>query len=535
MRSLFLIGFLIGMRFFAIGQDWNWAQRFGGSGTETLASMTIDSMGLLTLAGNYSETIDFGVVELNAVAGGDAFLLRLDDTGSVRWGVSAGSTNNDLSIDVEVDQAGNTVWLGQYWVQAFFEQDTIFSGSSSKAYFLAKYDPNGVLIWVQSINGSKTKEVNDLTINAQNEIYITGHFEDQLFVGDTTLMTDNAADAFVAKFRADGTTLWARNYGDSGSVEAQRIEQLSTGELVISGHLEGGVTFAADTLVSVVTDLDIFVALLETDGTPRWGRIGRGVFNNINRALFVDAADQIYLSGDFVGVLLIEGVELRTPDFIQNIYLIKLDATGNLLWARDINQQVFNDASFGLDLAVRSNQVLLTGQFQGDLIIDELSLNSDGQAKGFIAGFEAASGQVKQLSKIAGTSLTLGTQIAVSSNDLVHIAGGNFETVFFDELSLASAGEVDFFVAQATPLFTNLVEPLKGLERVSIYPNPAGDYLRIDSSEEIFKVMVFDTFGRFILSVENQKTLNLQGLVPGQYQFFYQSARQSGVLPVLKL
>ena len=219
--------------------------------------------------------------------------------------------------------------------------------------------------------------VNDLTINSENDLFLTGYFHDSLMVENVLLTSQAEEDAFVLKISEEGTPLWGTQYGDSGIIRPQRIEKTSTGQLVIAGNLTGSVTLGADGLVSVSTDFDNFIALLDENGLPLWGRIGTGVFDNLITALAVNANDQIYISGYFTGVLKIEGEEIVTPGFIENLYLLKLNAAGELLWIRGLDDTEFNDPSFSYDLALKNDLVLMTGQFRGALLIDDLELTEE--------------------------------------------------------------------------------------------------------------------------------------------------------------
>ncbi len=516
-------------------QNWNWAKSYGGLGNESIPSMKINSSSEILIAGTYTESIDLGSTTLDALQGSDAFLLKLDDQGLPIWAVSGGSFNNDLSIDVEIDQDGNILWLGQYWVEAYFENDTIQAGTNSKAYFVAKYDSSGQLIWVQSINGTATKVVNDLTINPENDIYLTGYFSDQLMAGSLTLTSVAAEDAFVLKIDADGTPTWANQYGNTGTIRPQRIEVNSIGHIVIAGDLTGSVTFADDDLVSVSTDFDIFIAIIDDNGQPLKGNIGSGVFDNHVHSLSIDQNDNIYISGHFIGVLEIENQEILTPGFIENLFLLKFNPNGNLLWLRGLDDQTFNDPSFSFDIAIKDDLVLMTGQFIGALLIDDLQLQEVNTYKGFIASFDGIDGTVEKLSQISGTAQTSGNQISVGSEGQLYLAGSFSETVMFGTESLSSQGGIDFFIAQASPTFTALPFLPFNEPTISIYPNPASDQLFLIPSNPTFNIDVYNIQGQWILSAKNQAVLNIESLLPGSYYLNYQSPDSNQILPFIKM
>ncbi len=516
---LIFIGIFLGTN--CLAQDWNWAERFGGVGSESLAALKYSDSGALILAGNYTSEIDFGNTSLQAVEGSDAYLAKLDTEGIVQWAVSAGSSDNDLSLDVEEDSEGNLLWLGQYWVEAFFEDDTITAGLNSKAYFLAKYSSEGDLLWVHTINGTAAKVANDLVVDAANNIFVTGYYSDSLMLGDTVLAAQAAEDAFLAQYDSEGNLLWGSTYGSTGIIRPQVIDLSPEGALILAGNLTGSITLGADNLNSVSTDFDMFIAAFTSSGEPLWGRIGTGVFDNLATSLAIDEAGHIFVGGHLTGVLLIEGLELLTPGFEDNLFLLKMDSEGNLLWGRALANDEFNDSSFSFDIALNGTQVLMIGHYVGELIIDDLSLETQSALEGYIAFFNTENGLVEKLAGIRGSMQTSSTEIEVDELGQVYVGGIYLGTAFFGNISLESAGNTDFFVARADMTFTPNRELERGQSGFDFFPNPVQERLFIATTQANFRIEVLNQLGQTLLFFENEKNLNLQGLPAGNYWLKY--------------
>jgi type IX secretion system substrate protein len=533
---VFFIQILLFCSFFSgQTQNWNWAKGFGGPAVDIISSMKINTSEEILFSGTYNETLSLGSSTLEAIQGSDVFLSKSDNQGNVLWAVSAGSSNNDFSLDIEVDSEGNILWLGQYWVEVYFENDTLQAGSNTKAYFVAKYNPSGQLIWAKSINGSSTKAANDLTLSEENDIYLTGYFNDSLIVDNIVLTAQAAEDAFVLKISADGIPSWGVQFGNEGTTRPQRIETTSSGQLVIAGNITGSVTFGNDNLVSVTTDFDIFVAHLDENGISNWGRIGTGVFDNLVNALAVGVNDNIYVSGNFTGVLGIDNQTIATPGFNENLYLLNLNTTGDLVWIRGLDDQVFNDPSFSYDIALKDELVLMTGQFLGTLIIDDLQLGDVAELKGYIASFDVENGQVKKLSLIPGTAQTSGSRISVDNNGRLYLGGTFTDQVTLGNNTLTSTGSLDFFIAQASPTFTGFENIVLKKEEITISPNPVSENLHLNTSDHLFTIEIFDLYGRQLLSLKNQTSLNVQSLSPGNYFIRYTSSDYVQVIPFIKI
>lgn len=536
MRLFFILILMVSIISTINAQQWEWAQSYGGTGVDLIASLSINNDNdELLFSGTFHETIDFSLSSVSALQGSDAFLAKSDLEGNVIWSVSAGSLNNDFSLDTEIDKDGNILWLGQYWVEAFFENDTIQSGSNTKAYFVAKYNPDGQLIWVRSITGSATKVVNDLSLDAEDNIYLTGYFNDSLMVEDLVLIAQGGEDAFVLKMESNGNPSWGMRYGNSGTIRPKKIETTSSGKIIIAGDLTGNVTFGSDVLNSVTTDFDIFIAQLDENGVALWGKIGTGVYDNFVNALAIDESDHIYVSGNFTAVLGIGNQSISTPGFNENLYLLKLSSSGELIWVRGLSNTEFNDPSFAYDITLKEDLVLMTGQFIGDLLIDNLSLGHYDILQGFIASFDGADGNVKKLSVIPGTAQTSGRRIMVGSEGRIYVAGTFLDQVNFDDITLSTEGMVDFFIAGASPTFTGLENLLPQYQALSLFPNPVYESFVLEAPEEDFRIEIFMLNGLLIMQAKNQISYNVGHLVPGKYFIRYTSAKGIRVSSFVKM
>lgn len=535
MRIILILIFFFTSFMNGVAQEWNWAMRFGGVESESLGAMRLGASGALIIAGNYNSELTLGNTTFQAIAEADAYLAKLDDTGSVLWAKSAGSNDNDVSIDVEEDTEGNLLWLGQYWVSAVFENDTIHSGPNAKAYFLAKYDPEGTLLWVNTINGTTTKVASDLVLDTEDNIYLTGYYSDNLLIGDTTLVAQAEEDAFIAKYDAQGNLSWGRTYGSSGIIRPQLIDRSPEGKLVVAGNLTGSITFGIDVLNSVSTDFDLFVASFDDLGEAEWGRIGTGVFDNLATSVTIDEEGGIFVGGHLTGVLNIEGVELSTPGFEDNIFALRLDKDGGVLWGRALANDQFNDSSFSFDITLNGEQLIMIGHYVGSLIIDDLSIEAESALEGYIAVFDVQNGMVENLSGIRGTMQTSSTEVEVDDLGQLYVGGTYLGTALFGNIALESAGSTDCFVAQASSLFTNIDFPNISSTSPVIFPNPVNQQLRVLTDEPEFTIILFDYLGREVLVAKNEVRLDVKHLSPGTYWLSYSDRTQYSVQTFIKL
>ena len=81
------------------------------------------------------------------------------------------------------------------------------------------------------------------------------------------------------------------------------------------------------------------------------------------------------------------------------------------------------------------------------------------------------------------------------------------------------AGGVAFFRGTQPPAHTSVIAHENPTLRV--YPNPATDFLHIESDQPLNHIVVYDSYGRLVLSVgnvnKNSTIINTKTLSPGVY------------------
>src|SRR5688572_9775984 len=95
-----------------------WADRFGGTMSDTVSAATVDGAGNVYLAATFCGTADFdpgaGALNLTSAGERDAVVVRLDPNGGLVWARQFGSTDLDAAVSVAVDGSGNVYLSGVF-------------------------------------------------------------------------------------------------------------------------------------------------------------------------------------------------------------------------------------------------------------------------------------------------------------------------------------------------------------------------------------------------------------------------------------
>ena len=157
---------------------------------------------------------------------------------------------------------------------------------------------------------------------------------------------------------------WGRNTESEFTNEALDIETDASGNVYVAGYITGETAFAANVVqLSAAGNGDIYIAKYNSSGTLIWVKQFGGNFSDRAYDLAIDQNNDVYVTGQFYGQVNFGSFSLSSNANSKDIFLLKLDPSGNVIWAKgEGGAQEENAYGLACD---NSNNVILTGQFTG--------------------------------------------------------------------------------------------------------------------------------------------------------------------------
>lgn len=163
------------------------------------------------------------------------------------------------------------------------------------------------LDWAGKFGGFGEDVVRELYVDPSGTCYTTGYFTDEAnFAVSGSAVNLNSSgfyDVFVQKTDANGALQWARSFGSSESFEyGTGIIADASGNVYITGVFDQPTDFdpgAGTTVLSSNGAQDIFLVKLDASGNFVWAKNVGGSDYDESTALGVDATGNVYLSGYF--------------------------------------------------------------------------------------------------------------------------------------------------------------------------------------------------------------------------------------------
>ncbi len=312
-----------------------WVRQAGGSGVNTGKSIKTDTEGNVFVTGAFSGQATFGSTVLQSEGFGDIFLLSLDTDGNVKWVRKGGGWKNDEGRALALDQNGNIFLTGIYSEQSHFDGQSLFG--SRQDIFVAKYTPQGALLWLQSsseANEYATYFSNGIEVDAQGNSYITGYFQNTIKLGSKMLTSEGEYDIFLAKLNKEGKVQWATSAG--GAEDYSMGDEVATGICIdpdgnpyISGKFYEKASFGSVTLSSRGGS-DIFVAKYSTKGEVIWAQSAGGdAHGNGANAICRDRQGNLSVTGSFYGDAAFDKTTLNNVEGQSSADVFVARLTGN--------------------------------------------------------------------------------------------------------------------------------------------------------------------------------------------------------------
>lgn len=331
-----------------------WVVLASAPGDTSSRDIAVDSVGNTHVLGAFcNSSVNIGGTTLSGanIVGQshcNVSVTKLSPAGSVVWARAiTGTGSQNWGNSIAVDQNGDVYVVGFFDGTALSAGSTALSNSSvGHKLFVVKYDAGGAVQWGRVLAGPNAAGNWDSKARvaaAAGKVYVTGSLPAGTTVtfDGTTLTSTTATDVFVTRINpADGSHLWSRKYGSTSDTGTSASDVDVDGNLHMVGWFRsptlqfGGLS----PLVNAVSGKsDIYVAKINSDGSPVWSVRGGGVdddgFDDIGAidatkdgiaiASFIDSASASFGSTNIarIGARSVVVAKLSTSGQWQSAYV----------------------------------------------------------------------------------------------------------------------------------------------------------------------------------------------------------------------
>ena len=428
----------------------------------------------------------------------DMFVIKLDAQGDFVWMNIIGGMQNERGIDLHVNNEQSLIVLANEYPKASVYK---FSSTGSFEYYY-------------SSDYSSSVSPRSVASDSDGNVYVIGSFSDTVDFDNSptegdTLFAQGNEDGFLLKLDSNGEYVWSKKFGGSGSgVTPEKIVITNDEQLITTGLFYGSIDFdpgIPNEFKTASGSTDIFTAKFDSSGNFNWVIQTGGINSNQVEDLKLDEFGNIYSVGHYEGSM--DADPSETLDYILNsngdtdIYIQKLDADGNFIWAQSIGSSSYDIANA---LCIDpSGELYVSGHFTDvvdfDVSANNAQLVSDITADGYVLKI-TEDGDFNWVIPFEGIdAVNSGIAIDLDNQNNIILGGRYAGTVDLDpstnEELITSLGSIDGFVLKLNQNSAFLAE--KAESEIRVFPNPTSGAVQLPN--EIISFKLYTLSGKLVL------------------------------------
>ena len=272
--------------------------------TATVFAQAPNTLWLQTIgdaSSNFGESVQptrdggFIVLGTTKTASGSSqfYLARTDGSGNTIWTQTYGGAGDDFAASVQQNWDGGFILTGS----------TRSGGNGESDLWLIRTDSLGNQIWERKF-GTAGRDGGNQVIQTNDSGFAV--------IGSTEPSGNSDFNAWLVRVDSSGNLLWTRTFGGSDTTFGLSVQQTDDGGFIFAGTTR----FFGNT--------DIWLVRTDDQGTMLW--------QNIMGSAESEFPGEVQQTSD--GGFIVVGSTNDTPDLADDIWLIRIDASGSTIWSR---------------------------------------------------------------------------------------------------------------------------------------------------------------------------------------------------------
>lgn len=285
-------------------------------------------------------------------------------SGDYRFAVKIGGNSSCLArtYSVAVAPSGKMVVVGDFTSTCDFGGVTKTAADSNYDIFVAQYNSNGTLDWVNSYSSSFGPDAaTGVAVGSDGSIYFTGICEQTInFGGGDLIAPFGVRSIFLVKLNSSGVHQWSKRFGNEPNTDQRGtcVAVDSAGNVLLGGMFVKTVDFGGGTITSATFGApNPFVAKYNSAGVHQWSHAYGTNDTARLKGIAVDSSNNVFFCGGYFTQITFGSQTFTAPGL--DGYLVKLNSAGVIQWARAGNTN--QSCEFYSCAVDPQNNVVITG------------------------------------------------------------------------------------------------------------------------------------------------------------------------------
>lgn len=277
------------------------------------------------------------------------------------------------------------------------------------------------VIWAEPVGDKDVEqdEIDGISVDPAGNTVISGIFRGSLVLGDEHFVSRGEGDVFVASYDSEGRIRWTQHLGSSGEDNTFDLATDGSGNIVLSGLFSDSMVVGNVTLQSAGAQ-DMFLIKLDADGDLVWARSFGGPNGDGGNEVSVLAGGGIAVSAMSHGEFTVDGRVFDAGGGARDAFAMRLDPEGQVLWVHPFNGPGVERIR-AISLA-ETGEVFLGFQYRGSVQSEGMMVKSRGGWDGAAAKLDPG-GRLEWLLPVGGPGTDNVRGVGAAPDGSVYISG----------------------------------------------------------------------------------------------------------------
>jgi len=247
-RLLFL--FALFFNSFYLNSQGNWLKSYGGVFQDEALDICENQSSGFYVGGYFSANGIFDDFNISGNGSTDAFIQSINEIGETQWVQSFGGSQSDRIVSLSPFPSGGLVALGYYTSEISLGADNFTTVQDSIQIFVTRLNAQGNILWSRECGGDYTEIPEDIDVDENGNIYITGQFKGSANFGSTNLVStpyynssNFSFDVFLSKLDSNGNFLWTIQGSSDNDISGTAVACENPSEIYLAAQISDTVTF----------------------------------------------------------------------------------------------------------------------------------------------------------------------------------------------------------------------------------------------------------------------------------------------------
>ena len=465
-----------------------WEKNYGGSVVDDLAVIhpTMDD-GFIFIGRSSSNDGDVS----NNYGSSDYWVVKVDSLGELEWEKNYGGSGLEIGHAIKPTMDGGYILSGS---------STSTDGDATSHwggldYWILKLDSDGEIIWEKNYGGYSSENGYSIQPTSDGGYVIGG--SSQSDNGDVT-SNIGSFDYWIVKIDEIGNIEWENSYGSADIEFLRKIEQTFDGGYILAGYSK----------VATTGKGDFYIVKIDNEGNLEWEKSYGGSKSEESRDVKQTPDGGFVVAGSTES----EDGDISNPLGNYDVWIIRLDASGELIWEKTYGGSSFDEAE--------SIQNSLNGGFifagRSNSSDGHVSTNN-GSADFWIVNIDD-DGNILWEKSLGGSNIDHAYSIHQIGEEEFIIGG----TSRSDDLDVGgNQGSVDAWIVKLSPMPIPPVGiPTIENTNIKLQPNPSNGsvYVSLNKDDLPVYITVYNSLGQKILE---EKSITNSHLISGLSKGIY--------------